>query len=308
MNELEAQYRLLLRAYPSDHRARNEDEIISTLLDVAADGQRRPKLREAAAIVTAGLGCRAEKSSELRPGLRIAGVGALFAVVAISSMSSVLAITRPFDLGLMPALAWLAVIAMSVVGARSTSAYRFVPAAVMSLAMIATGASAMGLRRSTVVPVAIFLVLSVLSQPTRRAARSAAVAAGVCFGLAYGLIVAADLRRLFQNSDSSWVYVAQWDITSDLMSVHSPMLFNLCLLVAIVAFLLRRPRYAIAAIILCGPLAPGALVGGRGLIPYAGTAADLALLATVGAALIVGASVGVPWMSHRKTHRGGSGF
>ncbi|MET7420840.1 hypothetical protein [Dactylosporangium sp. NPDC005555] len=48
-------YEMLLHAYPGRWRAERGDEMIGTLLDAAAPGQRRPSVRESASIVTQGL-------------------------------------------------------------------------------------------------------------------------------------------------------------------------------------------------------------------------------------------------------------
>ncbi|GIJ45302.1 hypothetical protein Val02_21880 [Virgisporangium aliadipatigenens] len=56
---LERRYRRLLRAYPAGYRHERGDEIVGTLLDAAAPGQRRPDPRQAARLVMAGLRTRA---------------------------------------------------------------------------------------------------------------------------------------------------------------------------------------------------------------------------------------------------------
>jgi hypothetical protein len=52
--ELERRYRWLLLAYPLDHRERRAEEMLATLLDDAAPGQRRPTWDEAADLVIGG--------------------------------------------------------------------------------------------------------------------------------------------------------------------------------------------------------------------------------------------------------------
>ncbi len=300
MTDLEIKYRKLMRAYPPHHRTRHEDEIISTLLDVAADGQRRPKLREAAAIVTAGVGRRIQDSSELKPGLRLAGIVALAATFAVSTMAIVLAAPMPLEIGLAPAMAWLAVIAASIVGSWATSTFRVVPSATITLVMIAAGSSAMGLRRSTLVPAAVFLILSAFSRPTRRAVRLAAPAIGIVLGSLLGTAVAADVNQVFQNSDSPWVYVARWDIVSDLVPANSTLLVAICLLAAVAGVLFRRLRYAVAATILATPLTPAALFDQRGLTPSMLTANNLAVLSIVAATLTLAITLSMSLQAHRR--------
>ncbi len=306
MTGLELLYRLLMRAYPPHHRSRYEDEMVSTLLDVADDGRRRPRLREAAAIVAAGLGHRVQDSSELKPGLRIAGTVALAATFAVSTMAIMLAAHRPLEIGLVPAIAWLAVIATTVVGSWATSTFRVVPPATLTLIMMAAGSSAMGLRRSTLVPAALFLILSAFSHPMSRAVRLAAPAAGIVLGSLLGAAIAADVNQVFQSSDSPWVYAAQWDIVSDLVPANARPLAGVCLLTAVIAILARRLRYAVAATLLLVPLIPNVLVGERGLMPNTLlSSGTLAALGIVAATLALGVILSMSWRVRRSARHAG---
>jgi hypothetical protein len=56
---LERRYRRLLRSYPLAYRQERAEEMISTLLELARPGQRRPTFREAAALALGGLRTRA---------------------------------------------------------------------------------------------------------------------------------------------------------------------------------------------------------------------------------------------------------
>ncbi|MGC5054916.1 hypothetical protein ACLQ2S_26115 [Micromonospora sp. DT48] len=51
-------YRRLLLAYPSRHRRRHGTEVVTTLLEMAEPGQRRPRLAEAVHLVASGLRLR----------------------------------------------------------------------------------------------------------------------------------------------------------------------------------------------------------------------------------------------------------
>ena len=306
MTNLEFLYRLLLRSYPPHHRATYEDEMLSTLLDVATPGQQRPKFREAAAIITTGLSCRVQDGSAVKPGLGLAGVVALVATFALSTMAIVVAAQRPLTIGLVPVMAWLAVVAASIVGAWARSAFRMIPAATVALAMIAAGSSAMGLRRSTVIPAALFLILSACSHPARRSVRLAASAVGIVLGAALGAAVAADLNNVFQNADSPWVYVAQWDLVSDLVPANAPLLVAVCALAAAAATLGRQPRYAVAAAVVAVPFIPGALFGHRGLMPYVLPLNNLVLLSIVAATLTLGITLSMSWQSHRRMRHANS--
>jgi hypothetical protein len=66
MPTLEAIYRRLMIAYPAHYRRMREDEIVGTLLDVAAPGQTLPNPREAAGLVWGGLRTRARFSPASR--------------------------------------------------------------------------------------------------------------------------------------------------------------------------------------------------------------------------------------------------
>jgi len=54
-SDLEARYRLLMRAYPASYRAHREDEIVGVLMDRARPGQDRPTFGDAYDLATAGL-------------------------------------------------------------------------------------------------------------------------------------------------------------------------------------------------------------------------------------------------------------
>lgn len=59
MSMLGERYRSLLFAYPEEYRSTHEEEILTTLLDGAAPGQRWPNAREAAGLLVGGLSTRA---------------------------------------------------------------------------------------------------------------------------------------------------------------------------------------------------------------------------------------------------------
>jgi hypothetical protein len=62
---LERRYRLLLRVYPAGYLADRGDEILGTLLDTAPPGRTVPSLRDACALVLAGLRVRAKQDPRL---------------------------------------------------------------------------------------------------------------------------------------------------------------------------------------------------------------------------------------------------
>jgi hypothetical protein len=65
VSPLERRYRRLLRAYPASYRSDRGDEMLGTLLDSAAPGQRRPSAREMAALIVGGIRARAARNAGL---------------------------------------------------------------------------------------------------------------------------------------------------------------------------------------------------------------------------------------------------
>src|SRR5690349_7655803 len=73
---LERAYRLLLRAYPGSYRRRHEREIVTTLLEMAAPGQRRPGAAEVRHLIASGIRQRFRLPAK-RPLVWVAAVFAL---------------------------------------------------------------------------------------------------------------------------------------------------------------------------------------------------------------------------------------
>jgi hypothetical protein len=65
MSPLERRYRRLLRAYPAQYRSDRADEMLGTLLDAAAPGQRRPSARESASLIAGGIRARAARNASM---------------------------------------------------------------------------------------------------------------------------------------------------------------------------------------------------------------------------------------------------
>jgi len=84
---LERRYRHLLHAYPAAYRRRRGDELLATLLEAAAPGQRHPTLRETLGLLGGGLSVRAGLAGGCAPwtlwaeGLRL---GALLLLVSLT--------------------------------------------------------------------------------------------------------------------------------------------------------------------------------------------------------------------------------
>jgi hypothetical protein len=85
MSPLERRYRRLLRAYPADYRSGRGDEMLGTLLDTAAPGQRRPSARESTALIFGGIRARTAKtaSQSASASLHLAAMLALATYISV---------------------------------------------------------------------------------------------------------------------------------------------------------------------------------------------------------------------------------
>jgi hypothetical protein len=111
-DDLARAYRRLLLAYPRRYRRTRADEMLSTLLDAAEPGQRRPHWRDAANVVLRGLRCRfALPRGPLYPAaaITVALFGAVSASAAVAwswqtsdrgpSIESAMAVARLIGVG-----------------------------------------------------------------------------------------------------------------------------------------------------------------------------------------------------------------
>ena len=87
MDSLERRYRRLLVAYPSGYRQRRADEIVGTFLDLAAPGQTRPRLADAADLLSGGVRQRLglDTDADLNAGAALAGPVALALAAGLSA-------------------------------------------------------------------------------------------------------------------------------------------------------------------------------------------------------------------------------
>ena len=115
MDGLERRYRQLLVAYPAGYRQRRADEIVGTLLDAAAPGQRRPSLADAADLVAGGLRQRLGPgaAADLAAGRALAGPVALALAAGLSGFLWLTVEGAPGHVTLAPAAfaAWLLALA-----------------------------------------------------------------------------------------------------------------------------------------------------------------------------------------------------
>jgi hypothetical protein len=152
-SSLERWYRRLLAAYPAAYRRRRGDEIVSTLLESAPAGRRRPDRHEVADLVGGGL--RERFGLHTRPalaaGLRVAGPVALAVIAALTlsdawfSLHPPLFVLDPFPTepvivtSLHPATAAVALAvawSLAVVGTAFLPRYRVVPVLLAGLATL----------------------------------------------------------------------------------------------------------------------------------------------------------------------------
>ncbi|XVU23408.1 hypothetical protein ACQPZJ_40115 [Actinoplanes sp. CA-054009] len=92
MSTLERRYQLLVRLfYPARYRHEREAEIVGTYLELAPPGKRRPSPREVADLAAGGARqhLRATEVTELRPGLRLAGLLAMATATALAAIWAV---------------------------------------------------------------------------------------------------------------------------------------------------------------------------------------------------------------------------
>ena len=166
MSPLERRYRRLLRCYPAQYRADRADEMLATLLDTAAPGQRWPAARESAALVRGGIRARAgvNSSQPAAASLRLAAMlaCALYLGLIFGSTAAGLIERARFGLGL--TLGWdgWAVLCACVFGAIAVTWFaRQAFAVVAQLAMAATGLALM--LAGTGAGLRLFLVMLVLA-------------------------------------------------------------------------------------------------------------------------------------------------
>jgi hypothetical protein len=86
VSPLERRYRRLLRFYPKQYRSGRADEMLGTLLDTAAPGQRRPSAREAAALIVGGIRARAAGNAAM-PALASLRLAAMLAVATFTQLT-----------------------------------------------------------------------------------------------------------------------------------------------------------------------------------------------------------------------------
>lgn len=309
MNKLEARYRRLLSAYPMEHREEREDEMVSVLLDIAQPGQSRPSIRQATAIITAGLACRVRSAEEWQAGTTIASVVALGLGAAMAGLAGGIALLPPVasnvtgspPVGLSspwwaPTAAWiLALVFLAAVpwmrGRRSVASVSLV--VTLAFILVVGGSHVAGFTRWYAVPFAFFLVLSMASINASRRSQVAAVVSGAGFGVLLLWRFVGTYGRYSHYGDSPvrlWEHINRWSLSNNLLAIRPE--HWLAIVAAGLLLGVWRPRIAIAIALLAVPLA--ILVGGQ----HSGSSSNppIQVIAAVPASiLLLVLAAGVSW-------------
>jgi hypothetical protein len=265
MTDLESRYRWLFAAYPPAHRAEREEEMITTLLDVAAPGQTRPTLREAGAIVGNGLACRARSATEWREGLRLASFAALVlatmlavAALGVAALPPIAEPVWPMDPARVQLAVWALALAAIAAGThRAWGRRRIILPLASATVMLGGGAATTGMPRSTYVASFLLLLTLSTSGPAFSVrARMGAVVIGATAGAAlfYRFVVqyrSEEVNQWFgDGAVRAW---ERWAVASWLVPVRP----GLWLLGVLLGFLTGtfRPRFAVATALLATPVA-----------------------------------------------------
>jgi hypothetical protein len=154
---LESRYRLLLGAYPPEHRRAYQSEMIGVLMDGARPGQRFPAIADAADLVLAGFrarigrGRRALRSAVWRDAAAVVGLLGAVVLTAVAGRRLIVGLLSHvvyddpmiafgvegalvFDVALRTTV-WLAVVIAAVCGARRLAAFCAVVAALVETAV-----------------------------------------------------------------------------------------------------------------------------------------------------------------------------
>jgi hypothetical protein len=273
MTDLESRYRRLFAAYPPAHRAEREEEMVTTLLDVAEPGQTRPGARAAGSIVLNGLACRARSAPEWRHGLDLAGqiARALATTLAAAALGVGLLPpvgnpTRLRDRGVAlepawfdvpawtPVIVWALALLVILVGSPpSWGGRRHLPVLITAMSMAIAGPDLVGMRRSFIAPFVLLLALSTLDTTSSVRSRAASIVTGAAVGAwLTSLFVARWGAYDGQGPARLWMQSDRWYLASDLAPMR-PGYWLVAMTVGLLAGLVR-PRFAVAAGLLGTPL------------------------------------------------------
>jgi len=312
MTDLESRYRRLFAAYPRTHRAEREDEMVATLLDVAAPGRRRPALREAGSIVLHGVACRARSATEWQLGLGLAGLVARALATALAVAALGIGLLPPVgnpirlrDRGVAlepawldvpawtPVVVWAFALAAIVAGARSSwGGRRLIVPVVCAVVMIVAGPDVVGMRRGFIAPFVLLLAMSTLDASASARKRAIASVAGLTVG---GWLAVVFVDRFGDGPGRIWMQSDRWYLAARDLVPMRPGDWLVGIVLGCLAGAVR-PRFAIATGLVAVPL--GLLTVRSRML---GTVEELAL-----AALLGGLALLVVATSRSRSHRAGT--
>jgi hypothetical protein len=300
MTRLELAYRFLMQAYPASHRERYEDEMVAVLLD-ADTGRGRLSLRQATAIVAAGIHVRLRADGELYHGLRLATVGAMATLTALATVALSLSLPQAPPLSAaVPAAMWLVAVAVALFAARADSNFRVAPAAALVLVMVLGGAELMGFKRSVLAAAALCLLFTSVAPRLESRRLALASAVGITAGLVFSVPNQAALDNWAPLSAGPWAADAQWQYSAYSLDSLSVWLAAPILAAGLLA-LRWRARYIVAASLLSIALwLPVTLTPGGYFWPLTRPMRELIVSAGAALALIVlGLAIALPWRTQR---------
>lgn len=265
MTDLAGRYRQLIRAYPAEHRAHREEEMVGALLDASRPGQAWPAPRESVAILANGWRVRASSATEWQQGVALASVVATAIAAAIAVAVLGIALLPPVGAG--GSSFWhgygpvaVSALALAALGFAGAARSRRAPMALGGLVLAASlmgGSELVGVRRSVAVPLACFVLLAAAGAGRRRPWRLARLGALVA-GLAGGGWLVWRAVALFGLDHPSLSGASPWGDRWLFLPYASrlPETWWWLLVVASLVAGLVRPRFAVAGALLCMPLLP----------------------------------------------------
>ena len=249
---LERRYQRLLRTYPAAYRRRRGDELLATLLEAAAPGQRYPTLRETLGLLGGGLSVRAGVAGGCTPwtlwgeGLRLGALLLLVSLTGDAASATWLQTNHVVFTWIFSTAAGLAVTPASAVAVVAVARGWFRAALVLIGVAVAAGWSGLRYPPELWAYLTAAGILAVLAgRPPARPRRRAwpwllATPLTLVVGL-YGIHFPTD-----RFSPLSGVVLDVWTLLPVAL-----------LLLAVLLSLPVDPRPAIAAAVYLGPLLPG---------------------------------------------------
>jgi hypothetical protein len=287
MNPLEKQYRMLLwLAYPQAYLTQREEELVSTLLDAAKPGQRRPSGREAVDLVRSGMAVRNDMAlGYLRPATTWA---ATLARVVLPALAALVVIvhgagqpwTDPLPVLFLP---FWATVALAPLLVPLVSARRGVASGVVAIVFIAgqiTGANQVQVPGLTVLGLTILLALALLG-PLRGRHRQLflTTALGAAIGTAAGFRV----LRILASPRYDAPRTRDMFATRSLLDLPESTTFQFVVLFVVIACVLMAPRIGLTVALLTPSILICAvtLVGNSFLFPASSRTAQMLVLAWI---------------------------